>query len=153
MPNDLFVKYYLEQALAGLLITEATNISKEGNGWLRAPHIRTAEHAEAWKKVTDKVHEKGGVIFCQLWHAGRQSHTSFHPDTKKIIAPSAIKAVGHAHTVTGEHAEYEVPHALTIKEIKSTIQDFVKAATFAKQAGFDGVKIHSANGYLIDQFF
>jgi N-ethylmaleimide reductase len=108
---------------------------------------------DGWKKVTDAVHAKEGVIFLQLWHMGRQAHSSFHPATGKTVSASAIAIEGgHAKTVTGEDCPYEVPVPLTVEEIKQTVQDFVHAGQLAKAAGFDGVEIHGANGYLIDQF-
>jgi 2,4-dienoyl-CoA reductase-like NADH-dependent reductase (Old Yellow Enzyme family) len=147
-------KYYEQRASSGLIITEATAISEDGSGWRNAPHIRTEAHAEAWKPIVDKVHEKGGVIFMQLWHMGRQAHSSHHPNTKRIVSASDIPMQGQeSKTIYGEPVEAEVPHALTLEEIEQTIQDFVNAAKLAKQAGFDGIELHSANGYLFDQFF
>lgn len=154
MPNDLMLEYYVQRASGGLLITEATAISEEGSGWRNAPHITTEAHAEAWKKIVDAVHEKDGVIYLQLWHMGRQAHPSFHPTTGKTFAPSAIAMAGQPQkTVDREAVDAEVPHAMTLEEIQQTIQDFVRAAKLAKSAGFDGVELHSANGYLFDTFF
>jgi len=136
-----------------LLIAEATAISEEASGWLNAPHIRTAENVEGWKKVTDAVHQKDGVIYLQLWHMGRQTHSSFHPATGDIVSASAIPCKGQVHTATtGEKVDYETPRSLTVEQIKATIQDYVKAGQLAKEAGFDGIEVHSANGYLLDQF-
>jgi len=152
-PNDLMVEYYRQRASAGLIISEATAISEEASGWRNAPHIRTAAQVEAWKKVVDAVHERGSKIYLQLWHMGRQSHSSFHPSTNHIVAPSSIPATGATiRTTAGEPAEAETPHALTVDEIQATIQDYVRAARLAKEAGFDGVEVHSANGYLLDTF-
>ena len=154
MPNELHVEYYKQRASAGLVVTEGTHFSEDGSGWLYAPHITTDEHVEAWKKVTDAVHAEGVHIYLQLWHLGRQSHSSLHPNTKRIVSASAIP-MGNGNrtkTIEGEYAEPETPHALTIEEIKQTIQDFASGAAQAKAAGFDGVEIHSANGYLVDQF-
>ncbi|GKY91766.1 hypothetical protein MPSEU_000148300 [Mayamaea pseudoterrestris] len=153
-PNDLHVEYYTQRASAGLVITEGTHFSEDGSGWLYAPHITTDEHVEAWKKVTDSVHAKNGKIYLQLWHLGRQCHTSLHPNTKRIVSASEIPMGGgnKTKTVTGEYSEPETPHALTIEEIQQTIKDFATGAMQAKKAGFDGVEIHSANGYLVDQF-
>jgi len=135
------------------LITEATAVSQEGQGWRNAPMITTDAHAEAWKKITDAVHDKGSLIYLQLWHQGRQAHSSFHPETKRTVSASAIPmGSGKVKTIDGEEVEPEVPHALTVEEIKDTIRDFVNGAKLAKKAGFDGVELHSANGYLIDQF-
>jgi len=153
MPNERMVEYYTQRASAGLIITEGTQISELSWGWMCAPKIETEEHATAWKKVTDAVHEKGGIIYLQLWHLGRQSHSSFHPATNKIVSASDIKiSIGESKTITGEKVEHETPTPLTKDEIKETIQDFVRATRLAKEAGFDGVEVHGANGYLIDQF-
>lgn len=153
IPNDLMAEYYAQRAEGGLLITEATAISEAGCGWRNAPHIRSAEHVEGWKKVVDKVHQNDGVIFLQLWHMGRASHSSFHPTTNQIFSASAIPMKGvTTRTIHGEDAEAETPTALTVEQIKETIQDYVSATKLAKEAGFDGVEIHAANGYLLDQF-
>ena len=147
------VEYYEQRATAGLIITEAAAISEAGCGWLNAPHIRTAEQVAGWKKVTDRVHANGSVIYLQLWHMGRQAHSSYHPSTGKSFAPSAITiSSGEARTISGENVPHEIPSVLTIKEIQETIQDYVKASLLAKEAGFDGVELHAANGYLIDLF-
>ena len=109
---------------------------------------------EAWKPVTDAVHAEGGLIFMQLWHLGRQSHSTFHPKTNKIVSASDVKiTTGKSKTVKGEDVDHETPVPLSLDEIQQTIQDFVNGAKRAKLAGFDGVEIHSANGYLVDQFF
>ncbi|KAL9178350.1 hypothetical protein ACHAXT_001778 [Thalassiosira profunda] len=153
MPNDVMKEYYTQRASAGLIITEGTQISEEGKGWANAPCITTDEHVQAWTKVTDSVHAKGGKIFLQLWHLGRQSHSSFHPKTNDIVSASAIAVPsGTARDANGQSAEWEVPRPLSIDGIKSTVQDYVKAARLSKEAGFDGVEIHAANGYVIDQF-
>lgn len=153
LPNDLLIEYYKQRASAGLLITEGVQISELGTGWMCAPKISSEQHAEAWKQVVDAVHEKGGKIFCQLWHMGRQTHSSFHPSTNKIVSASDVKLVsGEAKHISGEKVAHETPTPMTIEEIKETVQDYVNAAHYAKKAGFDGVELHSANGYLIDQF-
>jgi len=151
-PNDIQALYYEQRASGGLVITEATGISEEGYGWRNAAAIYTDEHVEGWKKVTERVHAKDGKIFCQLWHMGRQAHSSFHPTTNRVVAPSAEKMAGTVKSSENEDVESEVPHALTVDEIKATIADYVNAAKRAKAAGFDGVEVHSANGYLIDLF-
>jgi N-ethylmaleimide reductase len=152
-PNDIMAEYYAQRASGGLLITEGTCISEAGIGWRNAPEIRTAEHVEGWKNVVDKVHEKDGLIFLQLWHMGRQAHSSFHPSTYQIFAASDIPMHGvQVKSVSGENVDAETPTAMSLDQIQETIQDYVKAATLAKEAGFDGVEIHSANGYLIDNF-
>ena len=152
IPNDLMAEYYGQRASGGLLISEATAISEAGSGWRNAPHISSAEHVEGWKKVTEKVHSKDGKIFCQLWHMGRQSHSSYHPSTGKIFSASDIPMEGQVTTATGEKAEGEIPTPLSMEEIEETIRDYVNAAKLAAEAGFDGVEVHAANGYLIDQF-
>jgi N-ethylmaleimide reductase len=154
VPNEIMVEYYTQRASAGLLITEGTQISQEAMGWANAPSITTEQHVNAWKKVVDAVHDKGGKIFLQLWHLGRQSHSSFHPTTNDIVSASAIRISNGstARNKNGESVAWEVPRALTVDEIKVTVNDYVQAARRAKQAGFDGVEVHGANGYIVDQF-
>ena len=150
--NALMAEYYSQRAGAGLIISEGTAISKHGYGWTHSPGIYTPEQAEAWKQVVDAVHAKGSKIFLQLWHTGRASHSSFQPNNKLPIAPSAIKIEGiEAHTPDGKKP-YETPRALETNEIPAVIEEYRKAAANAKQVGFDGVEIHGANGYLIDEF-
>lgn len=152
MPNALMAEYYAQRADAGLLISEATSISIQGLGWNASPGIYSDEQAEAWKQITNAVHTKGSVIFLQLWHCGRASHTNFHPETGLPVAPSAIKLnEEYIHTPTGRQL-YETPKALTLDDIHQVIHDYQEAARKARQAGFDGVEIHAANGYLIDEF-
>jgi N-ethylmaleimide reductase len=145
-------EYYEQRATAGLIITEATAISEDGCGWRNAPHIRTPGQVEGWKTVVGKVHAKGSKIYLQLWHMGRQAHSSHHPNTKRTVSASAIPMTGTTETIENEKVEPEVPHALTIDEIETTIQDYVHAAKLAREAGFDGIEVHGANGYLVDQF-
>lgn len=152
IPNDIQAEYYEQRASAGLVITEATAISEEGYGWRNAPQICTAEEVEGWKKVVDRVHAKGGKMYLQMWHMGRQSHSSYHPTNNRIVSASNIPMVGKTKTIQMEESDPEVPVALTVEEIKQTVQDFVDAAKRCKEAGFDGVEIHGANGYLVDQF-
>jgi N-ethylmaleimide reductase len=152
MPNSLMAKYYAQRASAGLIITEATVISIQGIGWRNSPGIYSDEQAEAWKMVVDAVHAKGTPIFLQLWHCGRASHSSFHEKEGLPVAPSAIKmAADYIHTPTGKQP-YETPRALETEEIPGIVKDYRRAAERAKSAGFDGVEIHAANGYLIDEF-
>jgi N-ethylmaleimide reductase len=152
-PNEMQTEYYEQRASAGLIISEATAISEEGYGWRNAPSMYTDGHVAGWKKVVDRVHAKGGKMFLQLWHQGRQAHSSFHPSTNRTVSASNIPMGGSkAKTIDGQDTEPEVPHALTLEEIETTIQDYVAAAKRADEAGFDGVEIHSANGYLVDQF-
>lgn len=151
IPNELMAEYYTQRAAAGLIITEATTISEQANGWNESPGIYTEEMVDGWKRVVDAVHEVSGKIFLQLWHTGRASHSSFH-NGEPAVAPSAIKIDGdYIHTPNGKE-EYEVPRALETDEIPGLIDDYRRAAERAQQAGFDGVEIHSANGYLLDEF-
>lgn len=151
MPNGLMAEYYRQRSRAGLLLTEATTISEQANGWNQSPGIYTDEMAEAWKQTTDAVHKEGGRIFLQLWHCGRASHSNFH-DGQPAVAPSAIKIdEEYIHTPKGKQP-HETPRALETEEIPLIVKDYRTAAQRAKEAGFDGVEIHSANGYLIDTF-
>src|ERR1700687_5828135 len=151
LPNRLTAEYYAQRSSAGLLISEGTTISEEANGWNESPGNYTDEMTEGWKYITNAVHEKGGVIFVQLWHTGRASHSSFHGG-KPAVAPSAIKTnEPYVHTPTGQQP-HEVPRTLETSEIQRVVADSRRAAERAKQAGFDGVELHAANGYLIDQF-
>lgn len=151
IPNELMTEYYTQRAAAGLLITEATTISEQANGWNESPGIYTEEMAESWKAVTKAVHDKGGRIYMQLWHCGRASHSSFHGG-QPAVAPSAIAINGeYIHTPKGKES-HETPRALETAEIRSVVADYREAARRANAAGFDGVEIHSANGYLLDTF-
>jgi len=151
VPNDLMAEYYQQRASAGMLLTEATVVSAQGNGWVDAPGIYTDEMAEGWKKVVDAVHAQGSQIVLQLWHTGRASHSDFHNGELPVSA-SAVKIEGdEVHTPKGKKA-YEVPRALSVDEIQNVVADYKKAAERAKAAGFDGVEVHGANGYLINQF-
>ncbi|MBU2961554.1 alkene reductase [Citreicella sp. C3M06] len=149
--NTLHVEYYRQRAGAGLIITEATQISPVGKGYIQTPGIHTEAQAAAWRTVTDAVHEAGGKIVVQLWHVGRISHTSLQPGGAAPVAPSAIAAGGKTFTKAG-FEETSVPRALEADEIAATIADYREAARLAMVAGFDGVEVHAANGYLIDQF-
>ena len=151
VPRALNVTYYQQRATAGLIITEGSQISPQGVGYPSTPGIHSAEQVEGWKAVTTAVHDKGGHIFLQLWHVGRVSHPSLQPEGQLPVAPSAIKPAGDAFTYDGLQA-FVKPHALTTDELPGIIADYVNAARKAMQAGFDGVEIHSANGYLLDQF-
>lgn len=151
VPNEVMTEYYVQRSTAGLIITEATVIADYANGWNESPGIYTDEMLAGWKNVVDAVHAAGGHIFLQLWHTGRASHSSFLGG-KLPAAPSAMAINGdHIHTPTGKHP-YEVPRALDKSEISGIVRDYGLAARRAKQAGFDGVEIHGANGYLIDTF-
>lgn len=152
LANDLNTEYYQQRSGAGLIITEATAISKQGYGWRDSPALYEKEHANAWKKVSDAVHAKDGRIFLQLWHMGRQSHSSYQENNAQIVAPSAIAVPSEVHAADGSKVPYETPRALDLAEIPAIVQDYKKSAELAKEAGFDGVEIHAANGYLVDQF-
>ncbi|EQC43956.1 alkene reductase [Bacteriovorax sp. Seq25_V] len=149
-PNDLMAKYYAQRADAGLILTEATSIVPMGVGYADTPGIWNEQQVDGWKKVTKAVHDKGGKIFMQLWHVGRISHSSFLGG-ELPVAPSAIKPSGHVSLIR-PITEYETPRALETEEIKEIVKAYEVAANNAKDAGFDGVEIHAANGYLLDQF-
>lgn len=152
VPNDNMALYYAQRASAGLIVTEATVVSEQGIGWLESPGIYTDAQTEGWRQVVDAVHAKGGKLFVQLWHCGRASHRYFFDDERLPVAPSAIGiANDHSHTPRGKQP-YETPRALETAEIPLIVTDYHQAAVRAKAAGFDGVEIHSANGYLLDQF-
>ena len=150
-PTALAPTYYAQRASAGLMIAEATQVSARGQGYPDTPGIYTEEQAQAWERVTTLVHAVGGRIALQLWHVGRVSHSSYHGGALPV-APSAIAAPGQAMTPDFSMAGFETPHALTADEIAATVQDFRLGARLARQAGFDMVEIHAANGYLIEQF-
>jgi N-ethylmaleimide reductase len=150
VPNPLAATYYAQRAAAGLLITEGTQISPQGVGYIRTPGIHSPEQAAGWKVVTGAVHAAGGRIFAQLWHVGRVSHPDFHGGGLPV-GPSAIAADGEAFTVNGRQ-RLEAPRALTRAELPEVVEQFRRAAFNAKEAGFDGVELHGANGYLLDQF-
>ncbi|NTB97344.1 alkene reductase [Agrobacterium tumefaciens] len=149
--NSMHAEYYAQRATTGLIISEATNISSQGRGYAYTPGIWTNDHITAWKKVTEAVHTAGGKIVCQLWHVGRFSHVSLQPQGGAPVAPSAIQAEGMTFTENG-FERVSVPRALETNEIPALLEDYRKAARAAKEAGFDGVEVHSANSYLLDQF-
>ena len=149
-PNDLLAEYYEQRASAGLIITEATAISRTAYGWVGSPGIFNKAQVEGWRNVTNAVHRNGGRIFLQLWHMGRVSHPDFLGGHLPV-APSAIAAQGETYTPEGKKA-YVTPRALDTDEIPFVIQEYAHAARLAREAWFDGVEIHAANGYLIDQF-
>ena len=150
-PNDLNVEYYRQRAGAGLIVSEAAQISRQGQGYLWTPGIYTDAQVAGWRKITDAVHEAGGKIVIQLWHVGRVSHTSLQPGGQAPVAPSAIVAKTKTF-IEGGFADTSMPRALELAEIPGIIADYQRAAENAKKAGFDGVELHGANGYLIDQF-
>lgn len=151
VPNDLMQEYYTQRASAGLIISEAVTISEQGFGWVDSPGIYNEEQVEGWKKITTALHAKGTPIFMQLWHCGRASHSSFHNGQPPVSA-SAVKLNGETiHSPAGKQP-YETPRALETQEVSAVVQDYRHAAERAREAGFDGIEIHAANGYLIDQF-
>lgn len=149
--NDLTVEYYRQRSSAGLILTEATNISEQALGSPFTPGIFTSEQIEAWKKVTAAVHKRGSLIFMQLWHTGRVGH-SIDRKGELPVAPSAVAITGAQHFTSKGARDYETPRALTVAEIKQIIKDYGQAARNAMEAGFDGVELHAANGYLPNQF-
>ncbi|MEM1058972.1 MAG: alkene reductase [Verrucomicrobiota bacterium] len=151
LANATMAEYYAQRAAAGLLITEATVISEGANGWVNTPGIYTDEMAAAWKQVVDAVHAKGSRIFLQLWHCGRASHPDFLGGDLPVAASAIGIANDHTHTPEGKKP-YETPRALETEEIPGLIADYRRAAERAQAAGFDGVEVHSANGYLLDTF-
>ncbi len=150
VPNALMAKYYEQRATAGLILSEATAVTPHGVGYADTPGLWSDEQVEGWKQITAAVHAKGGVIFAQLWHVGRISDPSFL-NGEPPVAPSAIAASGHVSLLRPQRP-YPVPRALETGEIASIVAAYKKAAENAKKAGFDGVEIHGANGYLLDQF-
>lgn len=151
IPNPLMTEYYAQRASAGLLITEGTSISEQGLGWNESPGIYTEAMQEGWRTVVDTVHDRGGRIFLQLWHCGRASHSDFH-DGALPVSASAVRLNGdEVHTPKGKKP-YETPRALELDEIPAVVADYRQAAARAWAAGFDGVEIHAANGYLPNQF-
>jgi 2,4-dienoyl-CoA reductase-like NADH-dependent reductase (Old Yellow Enzyme family) len=151
IPNPLMAEYYVQRASAGLIVAEATTISEQANGWLESPGIYTDAMETGWKDVTSAVHAAGGRIFLQLWHMGRASHSDFHGGSLPVSA-SAVKIDGDGiYTPLGKKP-YETPRALEAWEIAGVVADYRRAAARARSAGFDGVEIHAANGYLLDQF-
>ncbi len=150
VPNPLAVTYYEQRASAGLIISEGSQVSQQGVGYIRTPGIHSDAQVEGWKKITAAVHKKGGKIFLQLWHCGRVSHPDFHGG-ELPVAPSAIGFEGEVFTQHGKKKTV-VPRALELGEIPGIVEQFRKGAERAKEAGFDGVEIHGANGYLLDQF-
>ncbi|MEZ0608916.1 alkene reductase [Fibrella sp. WM1] len=161
--TSLMAQYYAQRATAGLIISEGTQISQQGQGYAWTPGIYTPEQVEGWRKVTTAVHENGGTIFAQLWHVGRISHTSLQEHGQAPVAPSALLAEGvkvflatdgsdDPTSGTGEMVPHSMPRALTVADIQQIIADYAQAARNAIAAGFDGVELHGANGYLIEQF-
>ena len=151
IPNDMNAEYYRQRATASLIISEATQISPQGKGYAFTPGIHSKEQIEGWSKVTDAVHKEDSLIFLQLWHVGRVSHSKIQLNKELPVAPSAIAPEGQAFTEEG-FLNFETPRALKTEEMVDIIGQFKQAAINADSAGFDGVEIHAANGYLLDQF-
>jgi N-ethylmaleimide reductase len=151
VPSPLAVEYYGQRVSAGLLVSEATQVSQQGQGYQDTPGIYSKEQVAGWRKVTDCVHERGGRIFLQAWHVGRISHVSLQQNNQAPVAPSAIRAKGKTF-VGGTFAEVSEPRALALEEISGIIESFKRGTANALEAGFDGVEIHGANGYLLEQF-
>jgi N-ethylmaleimide reductase len=152
VPNDLMATYYAQRAGAGLIVTEGTAPSPNGLGYPRIPGVYSAEQAAGWRKVTDAVHAEGGAIFIQLMHVGRIGHPLNLPEGAELVAPSAITAAGQMYTDQEGPQPHPTPRAMTERDIEQAIGEFVHAAKTGIEAGFDGVELHGANGYLIDQF-
>lgn len=151
-PNDLMAEYYGQRAGAGLIITEGTAPSPNGLGYARIPGIYSDVQIEGWRGVTNRVHDKGSKIFLQLMHTGRVSHELNMPEGAEILAPSAVKSSGEMWTDQKENQPFPVPKEMTREDIEQTIREHVTAAKNALEAGFDGIEVHSANGYLLEQF-
>ncbi|CAN0499832.1 unnamed protein product, partial [Phaeothamnion confervicola] len=152
IPNDLMVEYYAQRASAGLIVTEGTSPSPNGLGYARIPGIFSPEQVAGWKKVTDAVHAKGAKIFIQLMHCGRIAHPLNLPAGARMVAPSAVAAAGQMFTDAEGMKPHPVPEAMTEDGVKATVAEYAQAAKNAVAAGFDGVELHGANGYLIEQF-
>jgi N-ethylmaleimide reductase len=154
VPQPINVEYYRQRASdGGLIISEATQVSRLGKGYPGAPGIHSAEQVAGWRAVVDGVHEKNGIVFLQLWHVGRMSYSSLHPEAGLPVAPSAIAPrQGKTFSADFKLVDFETPRALELREIPEIVNEYRTAALNARQAGFDGVEVHSANGYLLDQF-
>lgn len=157
IPNALMKEYYVQRASAGFMVTEGTQIEPRGQGYAWTPGIHTETQIQAWKDITDAVHQAGGTLFCQLWHVGRVSHTALQPEQQAPIAPSALAATNVKVFIETAPQEGILtlpsePRALSTQEVKEVVELYRQAAKNAKQAGFDGIELHAANGYLINQF-
>jgi N-ethylmaleimide reductase len=150
VPTDLMREYYVQRASAGLIVTECTQVSDQGHGIIRAPGLHRPDQIAAWRKITDAVHVAGGRIYCQIWHCGRVAHPDMR-DGVPPVGPSPIAATGDFVLPTGR-VDFTIPRELSLDEIPGIVADFAKATQNARQAGFDGVELHGANGYLQDQF-
>ena len=152
VPTALNAEYYGQRASrGGLIVTEATDVAEQARGYPGAPGIHSAEQIEGWRRVTEAVHAKGGLVVLQIWHTGRVSHSSMQPGGALPVAPSAVAAPGQHMGAAGDPVPFETPRALREDEIPGIVAMFRRAAENAKAAGFDGVEVHGANGYLLDQ--
>lgn len=151
-PNDLMVEYYRQRAQAGLIVTEGTSPSPNGLGYPRIPGLFSIEQVKGWRKVTEAVHQEGGKIFVQLMHTGRVSNLQNMPAGARVLAPSAIRMKGEIYTDVAQMQPYSEPEAMSEADIQKTIEEYVQSAKLSMEAGFDGVELHGANGYLIEQF-
>lgn len=153
VPSELNAEYYAQRASnGGLLVTEATRISPRGQGYPATPGIHSPEQIAGWKRITQVAHDKGSLVFLQLWHVGRISHPSLQPDGGLPVAPSPVRPKGTGFTATWQQVPFETPRELSLSEIPSIVEEYRAGARNALAAGFDGVELHGANGYLIDQF-
>ena len=153
LPNELMAKYYSQRAGAGLIISEGTHVSEQAIGWWQAPGIYQSDMENDWREITAAVHRKGGHIYMQLWHTGRASHSLLRTNHTPGVSSSALRIEGGHQILTPDgKKDYEVPHALTTDELMAVVTSYVLATRRARSAGFDGVEIHAANGYLLDQF-
>lgn len=152
VPGPMTIEYYAQRAGVGLIIAEATQVSAQAQGYIATPGLHTPEQIAGWRQVTDAVHAKGGKIFVQLWHTGRMSHTAFQPGEKAPVAPSAVRANAKTYIPGAGYVDTSEPRALEAAEIPGIVNDFRTAARHAIEAGFDGVEIHGAHGYLLDAF-
>lgn len=152
VPGPMTIEYYAQRASVGLIIAEATQVSAQAQGYNATPGVHTPEQIAAWRKVTDEVHARGGRIFVQLWHTGRMSHTAFQPGELAPVAPSAIRANAKTYIPGAGYVDTSVPRALETEEIAGIVNDFRTAARHSIEAGFDGIEIHGAHGYLLDAF-
>lgn len=151
-PNEMNAVYYGQRAGAGLIISEGCAISEQGFGWYGSPGLYTDEQVRGWKEVVGRVHEKGGAIFVQLWHMGRQSHPSFHANNEVVSSSATMLEGGNTRNANGDRTGFERARALTLNEIPGVVEQYRKCAELAKYVGFDGAEIHAGSGYLIDQF-
>ncbi|PLW83846.1 alkene reductase [Kineobactrum sediminis] len=154
IPNEMNAEYYRQRASAGLIISEATQVSPQGKGYAFTPGIHSPEQVEGWRKVADAVHSAGGRIYMQLWHVGRISHTALQPNGEKPVAPSAIAPKGAQTYISADSGMVDIPEprALETSEMQNIVDQFRDGARNARDAGFDGVEVHAANGYLLDEF-